>query len=150
MQNQRMNRRDFQRLTAAAFGGLVAGASVTSTAFAADKAKGPKKDPKKNPLLGEPHVCRGINMCKGLGAGKDNACAGQGACATAKAHTCHAANECRGQGGCGAKPGENACKGKGECGVPMNTKSWKKARKRFEALMAKEGKKVGPAPSKKS
>ena len=97
-------------------------------------------------MLGEPHVCRGINMCKGLGAAKDNACAGQGTCATAKAHTCHADNECRGQGGCGAKPGENNCKGMGECGVPMSTKTWKKARARFEELMAKEGKKVGPRP----
>lgn len=148
MENQPLNRRDFERLTAAAVGGLLAGAGLGNSAFAADEA--PKKDPKKNPILGEPHVCRGINMCKGLGASKDNACAGQGACATAKAHTCHYDNECRGQGGCGAKPGENACKGKGECGVPMGAGAWKKARARFEALMAKEGKKVGPAPPKKA
>jgi hypothetical protein len=147
MDKQPLNRRDFQRLSAAAVGGLLAGATVTPSALAADA---PKKDPKKNPLLGEPHVCRGINMCKGLGSTKDNACAGQGACATAKAHTCHAENECRGQGGCGAKPGENACKGKGECGVPLNASAWKRARKRFEELMAAEKKKVGPAPPKKS
>jgi hypothetical protein len=147
MDKQPLNRRDFQRLTAAAVGGLLAGAAVTPSALAADA---PKKDPKKNAMLGEPHVCRGINMCKGLGATKDNACAGQGACATAKAHTCHAENECRGQGGCGAKPGENACKGKGECGVPLSNAAWKKARKRFEELMAAEKKKVGPAPAKKS
>jgi hypothetical protein len=148
MDNDKLNRRDFERLTAAAVGGLLAGAGLAHPALAADEA--PKKDPKKNPMLGEPHVCRGINMCKGLGADKKNACAGQGACATAKAHTCHAENECRGQGGCGAKPGENACKGKGECGVPMGAGAWKKARKRFEELMAAEGKKVGPAPPKKS
>lgn len=146
MHKHELNRRDFERLTAAAFGGLLAGAAAASTALGADA---PKKDPKKNPLLGEPHVCRGINMCKGLGASKDNACAGQGTCATAKAHSCHADNECRGQGGCGAKPGENNCKGMGECGVPMSAKTWKKARARFEELMAKEGKKVGPAPAKK-
>jgi len=147
MENEKLNRRDFERLTAAAVGGLLAGAGMAGSAAAADA---PKKDPKKNALLGEPHVCRGINMCKGLGAAKDNACAGQGACATAKAHTCHADNDCRGQGGCGAKPGENACKGKGECGVPMGAGAWKKARKRFEELMAADGKKVGPAPPKKS
>lgn len=146
MDNQELNRRAFQRLTAAAVGGLLAGAGVSQSAAAADAPPG--KDKNKNPMLGEPHVCRGINMCKGLGATKDNACAGQGACATANKHTCHADNECRGQGGCGAKPGENACKGMGECGVPMSDKTWKKARARFEELMAKEGKKVGPAPKK--
>ena len=150
MQDKKLNRRDFDRLTAAAVGGLLAGAGAAGAAFGADdEPKVPKKDPKKNPLLGEPHVCRGINMCKGLGADKKNACAGQGACATAKAHFCHFENECRGQGGCGAKPGENACKGKGECAVPMSSKAWKRARARFEELMKKEGKKVGPAPPKK-
>ena len=147
MENSPLNRRDFQRLTAAAVGGLMAGASLSSNALGADA---PKKDKDKNPMLGEPHVCRGINMCKSLGASKDNACAGQGACATAKAHGCHADNECRGQGGCGAKPGENSCKAKGECAVPMSGKTWKKARARFEELMTKEGKKVGPAPPAKA
>jgi hypothetical protein len=149
MENSDLNRRDFQRLTAAAVGGLLAGAQLAGSASAADE-KPPQKDKKKNPILGEPHVCRGINMCKGLGASKDNACAGQGACATAKAHVCHYKNECRGQGGCGAKPGENECKGKGECGVPMSSGAWKKCRARFEELMKKEGKTVGPAPPKKA
>ena len=148
MDKSELNRRDFQRLTAAAFGGLLAAAAMDRSGFAADAA--PAKDKNKNPMLGEPHVCRGINMCKGLGASKDNACAGQGVCATAKAHSCHADNDCRGQGGCGAKPGENNCKGMGECGVPMSAKTWTKARARFEELMAKEGKKVGPAPPKKA
>jgi hypothetical protein len=148
MENSELNRRDFQRLTAAAMGGLLAGAAIGGTASAADEA--PKKDKEKNPILGEPHVCRGINMCKGLGADKKNACAGQGACATAAHHLCHYKNECRGQGGCGAKPGENECKGKGECGVPMSSGAWKKCRARFEELMKAEGKKVGPAPPKKA
>jgi hypothetical protein len=148
MADRELNRRDFQRLTAAAVGGLLAGATISVQALAADAP--PKKDKNKNAMLGEPHVCRGINMCKGLGATKDNACAGQGACATAKAHGCHADNECRGQGGCGAKPGENSCKAMGECGVPMASKTWTKARARFEELMKKEGKKVGPAPPKKA
>jgi hypothetical protein len=150
MDRSQLNRRDFERLTAAAMGGLLAGASLGGAAFGADEedSKVPKKDKKKNPILGEPHVCRGINMCKGLGASKDNACAGQGTCATAKDHLCHYKNECRGQGGCGAKPGENECKGKGECGVPMSSGAWKKCRARFEELMKKEGKKVVPAPPK--
>jgi hypothetical protein len=151
MENSGLNRRDFQRLSAAAVGGLLAGASLNGSAFGADeKNAAPKKDKNKNPMLGEPHVCRGINMCKGLGSTKDNACAGQGACATAKAHLCHYKNECRGEGGCGGKPGENECKGKGECGVPMSSGAWKKARARFEELMKKEGKEVGPAPAKKA
>ena len=146
--DKQLNRRDFERLSAAALGGLLAGAGMSRVALAADEA--PKKDPKKNPLLGEPHICRGLNVCKGLGASKENACAGQGACATAKAHTCHADNECRGQGGCGAKPGENACKGKGECGVPLGDKAWKKARAKFEELLTKEKKPFGKAPAKKA
>jgi len=144
MEKSDLNRRDFQRLAAAAVGGLLAGASLNSAALGADEKK------KKNPLLVEPHVCRGLNTCKGKAADKKNACAGQGACATAKAHTCHAQNECRGQGGCGAKPGENECKEKGECGVPLSSGAWRKARKRFEELMKAEGKKVGPAPPKKA
>lgn len=147
MENHKLSRRDFERISAAAVGGLLAGASA-GAAKADDKPPG--KDKNKNPMLGEPHICRGINMCKGLGTAKDNACAGQGACATAKAHSCHADNECRGQGGCGAKPGENNCKGMGECAVPLSAGAWKKARAKFEELMAKEGKKVGPAPPKKS
>jgi hypothetical protein len=144
MEKTDLNRRDFQRLAAAAVGGLLAGASLTPMALGADEKK------KKNPLLSEPHVCRGLNTCKGKAADKENACAGQGACATAKAHLCHYKNECRGQGGCGAKPGENECKEKGECGVPLSSGAWKKARKRFEELMKAEGKKVGPAPPKKA
>jgi hypothetical protein len=132
----RPDRRDFARLAAAAFGGLVAGAAVNAD----------DKKEEKNPLLTEKHVCRGINTCKGKGAGGKNDCAGQGACALAKAHTCATQNECRGQGGCGEKPGENECKGKGDCHVPLDKKAWPKARKRFEELMEKEGKKVGKAP----
>ncbi|HEX3725288.1 MAG TPA: hypothetical protein VHV08_03555 [Pirellulales bacterium] len=146
MKDSRLSRRDFERLTAAAVGGLLAG--TTASVSAADTPPG--KDKNKNPILGEPHICRGINMCKGLGAKKDNACAGQGACATAKAHSCHADNDCRGQGGCGAKPGENSCKAMGECGVPLSTSAWKKARARFEELMKADGKTVGPAPPKKA
>src|SRR5438477_5198278 len=103
------NRREFTKLAAAAVGGILAGAAEA----AADDQKDEKKDGKKNPLLYEPHVCRGLNTCKTKGKGGQNACAGQGQCATVKAHTCSGDNACRGQGGCGAKPGENACKGQG-------------------------------------
>ena len=50
---------------------------------------------------------------------KKNDCAGQGDCATAKAHTCGGENDCAGLGGCGAHPGENKCKGMGDCHVPL-------------------------------
>lgn len=130
----------------AALGGALAGAEF---GYSADEARAEDKKEEKNPLLSDPHVCRGINTCKAKGADKKNACAGQGTCATAKAHSCHGDNECKGQGGCGAKPGENACKGKGECAVPLSDGAWKKARKRFEELMKKEGKKFGDAPPKK-
>ena len=135
------NRRDFGKLAAAALGGLVAGASLT-----AQEEK--QEEEKKNPLLEEPHVCRGLNTCKNKDKDKENACAGQGDCHTVEAHTCKGENDCRGQGGCGESPGENECKGMGECAVPLKDEVWKKARKRFEELMKKEGKEVGPAPDK--
>ncbi len=140
-----LNRRDFEKLSLAAFGGILAGAGA---AFAADEEEEKPKKKEKNPLLSDPHVCRGLNTCKSKGKGKKNACAGQGDCATAEAHTCHAENACKGQGGCGEHPGENACKGKGECGVPLSDKAWAKARKKFEQLMKADGKKFGEAPAK--
>ena len=141
MERSKLTRREFERLTMAALGGLTAGCSA---AWAAED-----DDDKKSPLLKEPHVCRGLNTCKGKGSGKKNACAGQGTCATAKAHECAEQNACKGQGGCGEHPGENSCKGKGSCAVPLSDKAWKTARKNFEAAMKKAGKKVGDAPPKK-
>jgi hypothetical protein len=141
MDNSDLNRRDFERLALAAFGGMLVGTQLDRPAAA--------KDEEENPLLNDKHVCRGINTCKEKGADKKNMCAGQGTCAVAKEHTCHKENECKGQGGCGDHPGENKCKGMGECGVPLSDKTWKKARDRFEELMKKKGKKFGPAPKKK-
>ncbi|MCA9090368.1 MAG: hypothetical protein KDA90_17245 [Planctomycetaceae bacterium] len=138
-----MNRREFNLMATAAFGGVIAGANLAS---AADKPK--MKDPSKPLLLQEPHVCRGLNTCKGLGAGKKNACAGMSECATASAHACKGENDCAGLGGCGSTPGENKCKGMGDCAVPLGDKAWMKARKNFEAAMTKAGKKFGPAPAK--
>ena len=135
-----INRRRFSQLASAAFGGLLAGSQ-------AGEAVAKTQPVENNPLLSDPHVCRGLNTCKGKGKSKDNACAGQGTCATARAHTCHAHNDCRGQGGCGGSPGENTCRAKGACAVPLYPQTWKKARKRFEVLMAKDDKKFGPAPA---
>ncbi len=144
MDESKMSRRDFQRLTAAAFGGVVGGSVLLRRGFAADDAA--------KSLLDEPHVCRGLNTCKGKGGcgatkGK-NGCAGQGGCATAMKHTCKGDNACKGQGGCGENPGENSCKSKGSCAVPLSDKAWGKARANFEAAMKKAGKTVGPAPAK--
>src|SRR3954469_22325812 len=130
-----LSRRDFSKFAAAALGGVLIG--VANVASAADE---------ESPLLKEPHVCCGLNTCKGKNGEKDNDCAGTGHCASAKKHSCHGENDCKGQGGCGEHPGENTCKGKGECNVPLKEKSWKKARTRFEALMKEEKKEFGPAP----
>jgi hypothetical protein len=147
-----MNRRDFHKLAMAALGGALAGAELAGDLAGAQaaEAKAKPKDPKKSYWLQEPHICRGLNTCKGKGKGGKNKCAGQGACATVKAHTCAGDNECKGLGGCGKTPGENACKGKGSCGVPMEMgkKAWLTARKSFETALKKAGKKFGPAPAK--
>ncbi len=137
----RLSRRDFSKLTMAAFGGVLIGSAMSGRA--ADKKK-------HNPelLTEEPHVCRGLNTCKSKGKGGENACAGQGKCATAEAHSCKGENACKGQGGCGQYPGQNTCKGEGECAVPLKDTVWKRARKAFEEQMAKAGKKVGEAPAK--
>jgi hypothetical protein len=143
-----LNRRDFNKLTMAAVGGLVAGTTAENL-LAADEGEKEKGKEEKKGKEKEIHVCRGLNSCKGHGATGNNACAGQGQCATAKAHACHGKNACKNQGGCGATPGENACKGQGKCAVPLNETAWKKARAAFEAKMTKAGKEFGPAPEKK-
>jgi hypothetical protein len=136
-----INRRDFNRLTAAAFGGVLLGTAFTSNAAEA------KNDPAN--LLGDNHVCRGLNTCKSKGAGKENSCAGMGNCAIAEKHSCHAENACKGQGGCGDFAGQNACKGQGSCEVPLSEKTWKKARAAYEKQMTKMKKTFGDAPKAK-
>jgi hypothetical protein len=131
-----LNRRDFHKLVATAFGGLVGG-SLVSQAFGASPQAAKKE-----------HVCCGLNQCKGLGADGKNACAGQGTCATVKAHSCKGQNDCAGEGGCGAKPGANACKGQGGCEVPVEMENaWKAARNNLQAAMKKAGKTLGPKPA---
>jgi hypothetical protein len=146
MEPNDLDRRQFQKLAAAVLGGLVTGASA---GLAEDKKEDKKKDPNKPLLLQEPHICRGLNpTCKGEIKGKKHECAGQSNCAAIKAHKCKGMNDCAGLGGCGDHPGENKCKGMGDCAVPLSDDAWKKARKNFEAAMAKANKKFGPAPEK--
>jgi|SRR5262245_20797315 len=159
MENPELNRRDFHRLTMAAFGGAVAGSlagcgeekkpagtGTTPGAGAPAKSGGAEVAVAK----GEPHACRGLNACKGQGADGKNDCAGQGDCATAAwHHSCNGQNDCKGQGGCGDDPTQNDCKGKGSCHVPLMDSVWGAARKHFEEKMKEGDKKVGAAPAKK-
>ena len=100
----------------------------------------------------DPHVCRGINTCKNKGKkGTTNDCAGQGHCATVKAHSCQGMNDCKGQGGCdGKKPRRERLQRQGQlrgAAGPGKKMTWQKARKRFEELMKKADKKFGDAPA---
>jgi hypothetical protein len=150
------DRRDLNRLALAALGGLLSGAIVGCTGKPAGGGKQPAgttpsagSQEKTSLLLNDPHVCRGINTCKNKGKkGTTNECAGQAHCATVASHDCNGQNDCKGQGGCGEHPGDNDCKGKGGCQVPLSDKTWPKARKHFEELMTKAGKKFGDAPPK--
>lgn len=169
MKKTDLSRRDFNRLSMAAFGGVVAGTFAgcadegadpapasapapdagaapdgsDTTATEGEEAGEPAAEETASLLMGEKHVCRGLNQCKS----DANACAGQGTCATFAAHECGTHNECKGQGGCGDKPGENACKGMGKCAVPLKEHAWGKARANFEAAMTAAGKEAGPAPA---
>lgn len=166
MNSSEMNRRDFTRWTAAAFGGVVAGTmagcagekdaeapSAPAGGGGAPEGSGAARITDGEAthdvayMLEEPHVCRGLNTCKGKGQGGENGCGGQGACATATAHSCHTHNECKGQGGCGEHPGQNACKGQGECAVPLSEPAWETARAAFEKAMTDAGNAVGTAPA---
>lgn len=156
MAQSNLTRRDFHRLSMAAFSGIVAGTAAgcarepasppPAAGGGTDDGGQPSVAAGENPLLVEPHVCRGLNTCKGLGKGGDNECAGQGACATAEAHSCHYENKCRGQGGCGETAGRNECRGKGECAVPLAEDTRKKVRQAFEEAMRAAGKPFGDPP----
>lgn len=162
MAHSDLDRRDFHRLTLAAFGGLMSGAVGCSEtrppSAAAPAAQAPAAASEEMVLseeaealiLDEPHTCRGLNTCKGLGRSKDNACAGLGTCASVTDHACATQNECKGQGGCGQDPGMNACKGQGSCHIPLMDSAWETARKAFETAMKKQGRTVGAAPAKAS
>ena len=162
MNGNELSRRDFTKLTMAAFGGLMAGASGCRRAgdgepageaevpqpagdVSATDATAASNEPSVAYLLEEPHVCRGLNTCASKGKSGDNACAGQGTCARVE-HLCSGQNDCKGQGGCGEHPGQNACKGLGGCDVPL-MHVWEEARAAFEKAMKAQGKEVGAAPA---
>ena len=134
-----LNRRDFGKLTLAAFGGVLAGSLATGRLMADTKTEANKETT-------DAHICCGLNSCKGTGASGKNDCAGQGSCATVQAHGCSGMNSCKGLGGVD-DPASNSCKGKGGCNVPLSGKGWAKARAGFEASMTKAGKKFGVAPA---
>jgi hypothetical protein len=135
--DENVSRRDFGKLALAAFGGVVAGSMLGGSLLSADEKK------MDAAAKADAHACCGLNACKGQGKGGDNACAGQGACATTDAHGCNGQNACKNQGG----TGHNDCKGKGSCAVPIKGDNWTKARKHYEASMKKAGKKLGAAPA---
>lgn len=157
-----LTRRDFTRLSMAALGGVMAGCSGGDKPVQPPTA-GAGTPPAETTSTNTPapaadavaskqeiHACRGLNSCKGLGKGGENACAGQGSCFTAKAHDCSQMNDCKNQGGCGEKPGFNDCKGMGGCGLPMtHGDAWEMARKTFEEKMKAAGKEFGAAPKPK-
>ena len=148
-----LTRRDFTKLTVAALAGATIGCGKAEQAPAPSAGGGAAKLLKEvgedSPLLKEPHVCRGLNACKGTARGGGNACAGQGTCATAQAHGCGGRNACKGQGGCGDNPGQNDCKGKGKCGVPITMDpAWNKVRAALEELAKRHGLTLGPAPKR--
>jgi hypothetical protein len=158
-----LHRRDFHRLTMAAFGGALAG---TLAGCSDDKPPAPVNPaPRAGAEVptkpeggaevadnkGDPHACSGLNSCKGQGASGTNDCAGQGDCATKSwHHGCSGENACKGQGGCGETATINDCKGKGGCHVPLMAGIWETARKHFEEKMKDAGKEIGPgSPPKK-
>jgi len=152
MDSSPLDRRQFNQLLGAAFGGLVAGSTLgcsepkASGSAPTDAAAEPAPADKDKPKA-EKHACRGLNACKSQAVDGKNACAGQGICANVKHHTCGGQNDCKNLGGCGKTAGANECKGQGGCSVPMHTGAWETARKHFEERMKKAGKKFGPAPA---
>jgi hypothetical protein len=132
------SRRDFAKLTLAALAGLTAGGSVVA-------AQTPK-NAVRDPMLSDPHICRGLNTCRAKDVTGHNQCAGTGTCATARYHPCKGHNDCRGQGGCGDAPGLNECRGWGACDVPLKPRVWEVARQRFEKVMKQQRRRFGVPP----
>ncbi|MDP9360697.1 MAG: hypothetical protein M3P29_04510 [Acidobacteriota bacterium] len=118
-----MNSRDLARYFV--LGGVIAGLSA-GTNLRADQAKSntlsfnnatSQAQPmaKKAKVAEDKHACKGMNACKGQGAGGKNECKGKGGCASKEyKHACAGKNACKGQGA----GGKNECKGKGGCAVP--------------------------------
>lgn len=157
-----MDRREFHQMSLAALTGVIAGVAVgcndagkppvkptaaVETPAAAASVVGLSAEAEVL-IMDEPHTCRGLNSCKGLGRDKENSCAGQGTCASIADASCGGHNECKGQGGCGENPGMNSCKGQGGCHVPLMAGAWQTARTAFETAMKKNAKPFGDAPPK--
>jgi hypothetical protein len=153
MSQDELDRRHFHRLTAAAFGGLMAGTSWGCRSQDASQPSGGESSSATGEggdavAVSDKNLCRGLNDCQAKGAGGDNACRGQGQCATFEHHTCAAQNACKGQGGCGENPGLNACKGQGSCSVPLMEPAWEKVRARKEQEWQAADQDFGAAPAK--
>ena len=161
MSAQDFDRRDFHKLSLAAFSGMMAGSLVgcgskTPPAGTMAPSSAPPAgttpvpltltDEQVKLLTDDVHTCRGLNTCKGKGRSKENECAGQGTCASVADSSCGGQNDCATLGGCGESAGLNECKGKGGCHVPLMDDAWKQAREAFEAAMKKSSKEFGPAP----
>ena len=169
-----LSRRGFHQLTAAAFGGLLAGSTWGCSSSQTDKPAdaGAAANTAEEATTGEVvevtetieepaaettagdevasadlHACRGLNTCKGLGKDGMNECAGQGTCTTFAEHSCAGENACKGQGGCGSNPAANECKGMGGCMLPLHEGAWETAREAFEERMKMDGKTFGAAPA---
>ena len=140
-----LSRRDFNKLTSAALGGMVSGTLIGCSSEKSPPAAGQGKAGEAATVAVAIHACRGLNECKGQGVDGKNTCAGQGACMTAKAHSCGGKNDCKHQGGCNP-PSYNDCKGKGGCGLPIEGDMWQKARARLEEEMKAKSQAVGAAP----
>jgi len=137
-----MDRRDFHALTAAAIGGLAAGALLGCTGENGAVPGG------ASAAAGDKHLCRGLNECKGQGVGGKNDCRGQGSCATVAKHSCGGQNDCKGLGGCGDTVGANECEGKGGCQVPLMEGAWDTLRKRREGEWAANKAEFADPPAK--
>jgi hypothetical protein len=148
-----MHRRDFNKLTTAALGGLAAGTLLGCNQKGAPGNAAAPGGGETTLAKAEVHLCRGLNDCKGQGKDSKNSCRGQGVCATAKEHSCGGQNDCKGLGGCGETVGSNDCKTKGGCQVPLMTEpagesAWDKLRKKKESEWTEKKLEIGAAPAK--
>jgi hypothetical protein len=144
MAHRPLDRRDFNKLTTAALGGLAAG-SILGCSSEPAPGPGVSLTPTRGPEI---HLCRGLNECKGQGKGGENACRGQGECATAKESACGGQNECKGLGGCGETVGANECKGQGLCHVPLMEGAWNTLHDRKKAEWEEKKLEFGEARAK--
>ncbi|MBI1248937.1 hypothetical protein GC197_13985 [bacterium] len=154
MASKEYSRRDFNKLSAAALGGMVSIGALGCSSEGkpkpdANETSDGNNDGDTTSAVAK-HACRGLNECKGQGVKGANECAGAGNCATIAHHACGGMNECKGQGGCGDTPGANECATKGHCAVPIEGKMWDKARELFAKKMKEKGVELKPAPKVES